>query len=130
MMRIFALLTLFGAAPVAAGPLTINMGESWIFSIRGGSPVNARKVGAETIPTRNQLKVSLQPLMGTTMTVTNNSRHDYAYRATLIINGKPAEAKSCAVPANGRLAIEHWPKPVAAVTLSHFRAAPAGSLCP
>jgi hypothetical protein len=77
------------------------------------------------------LKVSLSALMGTTMTVSNNSRFDYAYRATLVLpDGKAGPAKSCAVPANGRLAIEHWPQRVAAVRLSEFKPAPAGSLCP
>lgn len=130
MIRILALLTLAAAMPASAAPLTVRMGENWIFSVRNGEPVNARKVGTAASPAHNQFKVSLQPMMGTTMTVINNSRHDYAYRATLVVDGKPAEAKSCAVPANGRLAIEHWLKTVSAVTLSHFRAAPAGSLCP
>ena len=75
--------------------------------------------------------VTLRPLMGTTMTITNNSNYDYAYRATLILpDGKTGASKSCAVPANGKLAMEHWSKPVAAVRLSDFRRAPAGSLCP
>lgn len=129
-MRILALLPLFAAVPAAPAPLTVRMGESWVFSVRNGEPVNARKVGNAVPPAHSQFRVSLQPMLGTTMTVINNSRHDYAYRATLVVDGKPAEAKSCAVPANGRLAIEHWPKPVSAVILSHFRAAPAGSLCP
>jgi len=65
------------------------------------------------------------------MTLTNNSQFDYAYRATLLLpGGKTGPAKSCAVPANGRLAIEHWPRTVAAVRLSDFKPAPAGSLCP
>jgi hypothetical protein len=77
------------------------------------------------------MKVTLQPLMGTTMTVTNNSKFDYSYRATLLLpGGKTGAAKSCAVPANGRLAIEHWTQRLAAVRLSDFKPAPAGSLCP
>jgi hypothetical protein len=69
--------------------------------------------------------------MGTTMTIANNSKSDYAYRATLVLpDGKAGPAKSCAVPANGRLAIEHWTQKVSAVRLSDFKAAPAGSLCP
>lgn len=130
MLRFPALLTLFTVAPATAGSLTVHMGESWIFSVRDGEPINARKVGAAATPTRGQLKVSVQPTMGTTMSVINYSRHDYSYRATLLVDGKPVEAKSCAVPANGRLAIEHWSRRVSAVTLSNFRAAPAGSLCP
>ena len=46
----------------------------------------------------------------TCASIANNSRFDYAYRATLVLPGnKTGPGKSCAVPANGRLAIEHWP---------------------
>ncbi len=119
------------AAPLSAKPLTVRMGETWLFAVRAGSPVAARKVGAATTPAPGQFKVSLQPMLGSTMTMTNNSRFDYAYRATLVLpTGKPGAAKSCAVPANGRVAIEHWNKAVAAVRLDRFKPAPAGSLCP
>ena len=119
------------AAPLPAKPLTVRMGESWLFAVRGGNPVDARKVAATTAPAPGQFKVSLQPMLGSTMTMTNNSRFDYAYRATLILpTGKPGAAKACAVPANGRTAIEHWTKAIAAIRLDRFRPAPAGSLCP
>ena len=119
------------AAPLSAKPLTVGMGETWLFAVRNGSPVNARKVAAITAPAPGQFKVSLQPMLGSTMTMTNNSRFDYAYRATLVLpSGKPGAAKACAVPANGRVAIEQWTKPVAAVRLDRFKRAPAGSLCP
>ena len=119
------------AAPLSAKPLTVRMGETWVFAVRAGASVDARKVAATTAPSRGQFKVSLQPMLGSTMTVTNNSRFDYAYRATLVLqNGRPGAAKSCAVPANGRVAIEHWSRPVVAVRLDRFKPAPAGSLCP
>ena len=119
------------AAPLSAKPLTVRMGESWVFVVRGGNPVDPRKVNSTTAPSPGQFKVSLQPMLGSTMTMTNNSRVDYAYRATLVLpSGKPGAAKSCAVPANGRIAIEHWTNPVAAVRLDRFKPAPAGSLCP
>ena len=119
------------AAPLSARSLTVRMGETWVFAERGGSPVEARKVAVITAPAPGQFKVSLQPMLGATMTMTNNSRFDYAYRATLILpSGKPGAAKSCAVPANGRTAIEQWTKPIAAVRLDRFKRAPAGSLCP
>ena len=130
--RLFPALILAAfAAPLPAKPLTVRMGETWLFAVRGGSPVDARKVVATSAPAPGQFKVSLQPLLGSTMTMTNNSRFDYAYRATLILpTGKPGAAKACAVPANGRVAIEQWTKAVAAVRLDRFRPAPAGSLCP
>ena len=119
------------AAPLSAKPLTVRMGESWVFAVRDGIPVDARKVAATAVPSPGQFKVSLQPMLGSTMTMTNNSRFDYAYRATLILpTGKPGAAKACAVPAGGRTAIEHWSRPITAVRLDRFKRAPAGSLCP
>lgn len=124
-------LALLAASPVSAKPLTVRMGETWVFTVANGQPAKARKVDPKTAPVPGQMKVTLSPLMGTTMTVSNNSRFDYAYRATLVLpGGKTGPAKSCAVPANGRLAMEHWKQRVAAVRLSDFKPAPAGSLCP
>ncbi len=63
--------------------------------------------------------------------MTNNSSFDYAYRATLVLpSGKSGTTKACAVSANGRVAIEQWTRPIAAVRLDRFKPAPAGSLCP
>jgi hypothetical protein len=126
-----AILAVLVASPVAAQSLTVRMGETWTFTVANGQPAKARKAGAKASPAAGQMKVSLSPLMGATMTIANNSKFDYAYRATLILpGGKTGLAKSCAVPAHGKLAIEHWPQKVAAVRLSDFRPAPAGSLCP
>ena len=127
-LAVFALLP---ATPLSAKSLTVRMGETWIFAVRDGAPAEARKVAATAAPALGQFKVSLRPMLGATMTMTNNSRFDYAYRATLVLpSGNPGAAKSCAVPANGRAAIEHWTTPVAAVRLDRFKPAPAGSLCP
>ncbi len=127
----FLALAFLAAHPLSAQDLTVRMGETWVFAIDKGKPVRARQVAANAAPKPHQVKVSLRPMMGTTMSVTNNSNVDYAYRATLVLQGgRIGAAKSCAVPAGGRIAIEHWPRPVEAVRLSHFRPAPAGSLCP
>src|SRR4030095_1372883 len=121
---------LLSAAPVTAKPLTVRTGETWVFIVAKGQPTPARKVDGKTAPSPGEIKVTVQPLMGTTMTMTNNSKYDYSYRAVLILpDGKAGAAKSCAVPANGRMAMEHWPQRVAAVRLSHFRPAPARSPC-
>ena len=130
MFKFFALL-LLATTPLSAKPLTVRIGETWVFAVRGSAPINARKVAATAAPAPGQFKVSLQPMLGATLTLTNNSRFDYAYRATLVLpTGKPGAAKACAVPANGRVAIEHWTKTIAAVRLDRFKPAPAGSLCP
>ena len=125
------LLTALATAPLPAKGLTIRMGETWLFAVRHGAPVDARKVAPAMTPAPGQFKVSLQPLFGSTMTVSNHSRFDYAYRATLVLlSGKAGATKACAVPANGKTAIEHWVTAVAAVRLDRFKPAPAGSLCP
>ena len=130
MFKFFALL-LLATTPLSAKPLTVRIGETWVFAVSGSAPINARKVATTTAPAPGQFKVSLQPLLGATMTITNNSRFDYAYRATLVLpTGKPGVAKACAVPANGRIAIEQWTRPIAAIRLDRFKRAPAGSLCP
>jgi hypothetical protein len=132
-MRLAALasLVLIAASPALAKPLTVGMGETWLFTVTQGQPSNARKATSAAKPAIGEIKVTLTSLMGTTMTVTNNSKFDYAYRAMLILpDGQAGPSKSCAVPANGRLAMEHWPRRVAAVRLSDFKQAPAGSLCP
>ena len=124
---------LLAAQPALAKPsgLVVKMGETWIFSVAHGQPAKARRAAVKAMPAAGEMKVSLSALMGTTMTITNNGRFDYAYRATLILpDGKTGVTKSCAVPANGRLAMEHWSNTVAAIRLSDFKRAPAGSLCP
>ena len=130
-LRILGALAIVAASPVSAKPLTVRMGETWIFTVERGQPAKPRKAQSNASPKAGEIKVSVQPLMGTTMTVTNNSKFDYGYRATLVLpGGKAGPAKSCAVPANGRLATEHWPRRVAAIRVSDFKPAPAGSLCP
>ena len=131
MLRFLALLAMLAASPVSANPLTVRMGETWLFTVAKGQPAKARKVAAKAAPSPGEMKVTLSALMGTTMTISNNSKFDFAYRAALVLpGGRIGPAKSCAVPANGRLAIEHWKQRVAAVRLSDFKPAPAGSLCP
>ena len=125
------LLTALATTPLPAKPLTVRMGETWLFAVRHGAPVDARKVAPATPAATGQFKVSLQPMFGSTMTISNASRFDYSYRATLVmLTGKKGATKACAVPAKGQTAIEHWTAAVAAVRLDRFKPAPAGSLCP
>src|SRR5215207_3955628 len=92
----FLALLLFATSPVSAKGLTVRMGETWVFAIERGQPARARKVAASASPVANQVKVSVQPMLGTTMWVTNNSKYDYAYRALLITpDGKTGASKSC-----------------------------------
>jgi hypothetical protein len=122
---------LVAAAPVSAKPLTVRMGETWIFTVAHGQPTQARKADTKAAAKPGEMKVTLSALMGTAMTIANHSHYEYAYRATLVLpDGTSGPAKSCAVPAHGKIAIEHWTQKVAAVRLSDFKPAPAGSLCP
>ena len=131
MFKSLALILGLIAVPLPAKSLTVRMGETWLFAVRHGAPVDSRKATSAAAPAPGQLKVSLQPLFGATMTVTNASRFDYAYRATLILpTGKLGATKSCVIPANGKIAIEQFTKAVAAVRLDRFKPAPAGALCP
>jgi hypothetical protein len=70
--------------------------------------------------------------MGTTMTVTNNSRLSYTFHAELVGAAPPAQgkARTCTLPANGGPVLEYWPVKAAAVRLSTFKVAPADGNCP
>ena len=122
----FAALT---AAPATAGPLTVRVGESWVFSLQRGDPVRARRVKPSSAPAAGQIKVTVVAGMGTAMTVTNNSRTAYTFHAELIgaPNGKP---RTCTLPAKAVPTLEYWPVKAKAVRIGSFRAASADGSCP
>jgi len=61
-------------------------------------------------------------MMGTLITLTNNNRTAFTYRATLIGgDGKAIVANSCVLPAGNRLAMESWPQVAGAVRVSDFK---------
>jgi len=125
---IFALL--LAAAPAAAKPITVKTGESWLFSLYRGEPVRARKTSPQTKPSEGQVMVTVTSLMGTTMTISSNYPTAYTYQAELIGTAKTVSARSCTLPANGRISFEHWPEKATAVRLSHFRIAGKDGACP
>jgi hypothetical protein len=126
---IFAL-SLLSAAPVAAKPLTVRTGETWVFAIANGQPVKARKVAASAKPAPGQVVVTVKSMMGTTMTITSNNRQAYIYKADLIGGEKTVPTRSCTLPANNRLSFENWPQKATAVRLSDFKAATKDGACP
>ena len=73
------------AAPAlaTAAPLTVRTGETWLFRIDRGEPVNARKL-APRAPTRGDVKVSVRAAFGTMMTISINSTQGYTFDAQLI----------------------------------------------
>ena len=125
----FALLAAL-SAPLAAKPLVVATGESWIFTIERGQPAKARRV-APTVKARpGEVQVSVRSMMGTTMTISSNNKRAYTFRAELLGTGAALKARSCTLPANGRPALESWPQAATAVRLSDFKPAPAAGNCP
>ena len=130
--RLLAAALLIMAVPVVAKSpgLTIKTGESWMFAISRGQPVRAHKVKPTVKPPQGQVLVTVTSMMGTTMTISSNNPSAYIYQAELIGVGKAAPARSCTLPANGRLSFEHWPQKASAIRLSNFRLADKDGACP
>lgn len=131
--RMIGLSLLLAAPPLAAAPepgLTVKTGESWTFSLFRGQPVKARKASPNAKPAPGQIHVTVRSLLGTTMTISSNNPTALTYRAELIGADRPVTARSCALPADGRLSFESWPQKAAAIRLSNFKLAPKGGACP
>jgi hypothetical protein len=110
------------AAPTTAAPLTMHVGETWLFSIRNGQPAAARKVVPTSNPVKGQVRASVSALGGTTMTLTNATGLAYTFRAELIgADGKVATARSCTLPASNRPVFESWPRRAVAVRIGSFK---------
>jgi hypothetical protein len=130
--RLLGMLLLSLATPLSAKEqgLTIKTGESWLFSLYRGEPVRARKAPPQTKPSPGQVMVTVTSMMGTTMTISSNNPVAYTYQAELVGANKSVAARSCTLPANGRLSFEHWPQRAVAVRLSEFRVARKDGSCP
>ena len=64
------------------------------------------------------------------MTISSNNPVGYTYQAQLVGAGKTVPARSCTLPADGKISFEHWPQQAQAVRLSDFKPAPDGGNCP
>lgn len=128
-MKAIAALLLLAPIPVQAADLTIRTGESWVFGVKGGQPVGARKVDAKAMPAEGQIKVSVKAMLGTALFVTNNSSTAYTFRAELLSGGKSSAARTCSLPANGKPAFEQWPQKADAVRLGTFKVTGDGGKC-
>lgn len=118
------------AAPAAAEPLTVRVGESWLFAVRKGEPVRARRVQPAARPALGEIKVTLSAMAGTTMTLTNNSRTSYTFVAELMgVPAPDAGKRTCTLPPK-LPTIEYWPVKAPAVRLSNFKPATEGGNCP
>lgn len=121
MIRLAAAALLIAAVPAAAEPLTIRTGETWLFDLRNGEPANARKVAPSAVPRPGEIKASVNPMMGTTMVLTNATRRGYAFRAELIGAARAQQARTCILPAGSAATLENWPVKSSGVRLSNFR---------
>ena len=128
-MKAALMLLLLVAAPVQAAPLTVKTGETWIFIIKNGEPAKARRVTPSARIAKGQIKVSVRALMGTTMSVTNNSPIAYTFRAELLQGGKVVAPRPCTLPANARPIFEQWKEKADAVRIGNFTPASADGLC-
>ena len=130
-MTALVLLSLLAAPAAAQSPgLTVKTGESWMFAISRGQPVRARKVKPTVKPPPGQVLVTLKAMMGTSLSITSNNRQSFTYKAELIGADKPVTARSCTLPANGRLSFENWPQNATAIRLSDFKLAIRDGSCP
>jgi hypothetical protein len=115
------------AAPATAVPLTVRVGETWLFTLDHGDPAHARKAEPATVPGRDEIKIAVRGLFGTTMTITNNSPQGYTFQAQLIgSDGKAVNARTCGAPPNNQPALESWPQKAAAVRVGGFKPARGG----
>jgi hypothetical protein len=128
-MKLIAALLLLVAAPAQAAGLTVNVGETWLFTIKSGEPAQARKVPPSATVPKGQIKVVVRAMLGTTMTVTNNSPVAYTFRAELVSGGKATIARSCTLPSNARPAFEQWEQKADAVRISGFKIADSDGHC-
>jgi hypothetical protein len=128
-MRLAAALLLLATAPAQAAGLTVRTGETWFFTIKDGEPANARRVSPSAKIPKGQIKVSVRPLLGTTMVVTNNSPIAYSFRAELLLEGKAILARSCTLPPNARPTFEQWQEKAEAVRIGSFKPASADGRC-
>ena len=129
---LIASLALLAASPVTAKPkgLTVKSGETWEFALSRGQPVQARKMSATDLPREGRIRVTVRAMMGTTLTILSNNPRPFTYTAELIGGTKAVPARSCTLPADGRVSFENWPQKAEAVRLSNFRPAKREGSCP
>jgi hypothetical protein len=128
-MKLIAALLLLVAAPAQAAGLTVKVGETWLFKIKDGEPAEARKVTASATIPKGQIKVAVRPMLGTAMTITNNSPIAYTFRAELMSGDKATVARSCTLPAKAKPAFEQWSQKADAIRIGGFKIADKDGHC-
>ena len=123
-MRLLAAFLMIALATAAqASPLTVRPGESWLFTVKDGQPVDARRAEATAKPSKGQVMVTVRAVFGTTMVATNNSATGYIFNAELMSGTKATAARTCTLPAGNKPILEQWDRKADSVRISNFRAA-------
>jgi hypothetical protein len=117
-------------APVAAQakPLTVKVGESWAFQIKGGDPVKARKVADSAQPAKGEIMVTVKSFLGTMLTAVNATGRGWTFKAELANGGKSSPARTCTLPKTTAPTMEQWQgRQAQAVRISKFVPADGGT---
>ena len=115
------------SAQATAEPLTVRVGETWLFAIDHGQPARARKVEPTAAPASGEVKVAVRTVFGTMMTISNNSDQGFTFQAQLVgSDGKAETARTCTLPPGNQPALESWPRKASAVRIGDFKAAKGG----
>ena len=128
MKLVIALLLLVAPVAAQARPLTVKVGESWAFQIKGGDPVNARKVANNAKPAKGEIMVTVKSFLGTMLTAVNATGRGWTFKAELMSKGKASPARTCTLPASSTPTMEQWQGRTAeAVRISKFVPADGGN---
>lgn len=127
MKRFILAFALLAATRASADPLTVRIGETWLFTLDHGEPAHARKADAASKPAPGEVKVNVRSLFGTMMTISGNSPQGYTFQAQLVgADGKTVNVRACGLPPNNQPALESWPQKAAVVRISDFKPATGG----
>ncbi len=111
--------------------LFVRMGESVIFHIDQGQPVDPRPASESDAPGAGEIKLTLEFKSGSTMmVVTNNSQDFLNYRAFITPDpDKNGQSTSvCTLMSGGRSAFESWGGRLPGIRVSDFAKAPDGEM--
>ena len=111
------------ASVAKATPLSVRAGESWVFKVKEGQPVDAHKVQPTAKPAKGEVMVTVRSLFGTVLIISNNSGTAYSFNAELRPAKNLTAMRTCTLPAKGKPDLEQWPQEAEAVEISNFRAA-------
>ena len=123
----FALLAI--ASAVQAEPLSVRVGESWVFKISDGQPAAAHKTEATAKPAKGEIMIAVRGLFGTTMILTNNTAVSYSFNAELLPGRNMTAVRTCTLPPGGKPVVEQWDQKAEFVRISNFRAAGNEGVC-